>query len=48
MGTVGCVLRTHRLIGVIGNHALQDRNRTKCVYINTLDIGILLFGFTAL
>jgi hypothetical protein len=24
----------HRLIGVIGDHTLQDRNRTKCVCIS--------------
>jgi hypothetical protein len=34
MGTVGCVPRTHRLIGVIGDHALQDRNRTEGVCIS--------------
>jgi len=33
MGTVGCVPRMHRLIGMIGDHALQNRNRTKCVCI---------------
>jgi hypothetical protein len=34
-GTVGYIPQTHCLIGVIGDHALQDRNRTKCVCINT-------------
>jgi len=34
MGTVGYVPRTHRLIGVIGDPALQDRNITKCVCIS--------------
>jgi len=33
MGTVGCVPRMHRLIGMIGDHTLQNRNRTKCVCI---------------
>jgi len=37
-GTVGCVPRTHRLIGVIGDHALQDRNRTKYVCINNSEL----------
>jgi len=31
---VGCVPRTHRLIGVIGDHALQGCNGIKCVCIS--------------
>jgi hypothetical protein len=34
-GTVGCVPRTHHLIGVIGDHAVQDRKRTKCICIRS-------------
>ena len=32
---VRCVPRTHRLISVIGDHALQGCNGIKCVSINT-------------
>jgi hypothetical protein len=32
---VGCVPRTHRLIGVIGDHALQGCKGIKYVCINT-------------